>query len=73
MGLHHLKTEQKVPILGSIPLIGELFKYTQSSKKKTELIVMLTPFIVDIYDNELNTDLLDQLPADFKENLGKRP
>ncbi|MFZ3136336.1 MAG: type II secretion system secretin GspD [Thermodesulfovibrionales bacterium] len=36
----------KVPILGDIPLIGWLFKYKTTSKKKTNLLVFLTPHIV---------------------------
>jgi general secretion pathway protein D len=41
-----LKTENKVPILGDIPLLGYLFKRTQSSDAKTELLIFLTPTIV---------------------------
>lgn len=36
----------KVPILGDIPLLGWLFKYKSTSKKKTNLLVFLTPHIV---------------------------
>jgi len=47
-------TRNKVPLLGSIPLLGELFKYTKINKQKTELVVMLTPKIVDLYSPEMN-------------------
>ncbi len=40
------ESEQAVPILGSIPLIGWLFKYKTSGKKKTNLMVFLKPTIV---------------------------
>lgn len=36
----------KVPLLGDIPLLGWLFKQKSHSKKKTNLIVFLTPRIV---------------------------
>jgi len=36
----------KVPILGDIPLIGWLFKQKSTSKKKTNLLIFLTPYIV---------------------------
>jgi general secretion pathway protein D len=39
-------TVSKVPILGDIPLIGNLFKSTSRTKKKTELLVFLTPHVV---------------------------
>ena len=41
-----LKTDTKVPLLGDIPLLGYLFKRTQSSDAKTELLMFLTPTIV---------------------------
>ena len=36
----------KVPLLGDVPLLGYLFKYTKKSKHKTNLIIMLTPYII---------------------------
>jgi general secretion pathway protein D len=41
-----LKSESKVPLLGDIPLLGYLFKFTSHSKKKTNLIILLTPHII---------------------------
>ena len=39
-------TENKVPLLGDIPLIGQLFKSSSKHTGKTELVVLLTPHIV---------------------------
>jgi general secretion pathway protein D len=36
----------KVPLLGDIPLLGYLFRYTSEQKKKTNLLIMLTPHII---------------------------
>jgi len=36
----------KVPVLGDLPLLGWLFKHKSTSKKKTNLLVFLTPHIV---------------------------
>jgi len=41
-------TESMVPLLGSIPIIGELFKSSKKTKLKTDLIVLITPKILDI-------------------------
>lgn len=46
------KTINKFPILGDIPIIGEFFKYTSKSKDKQELIILVTPYIVE--DEELS-------------------
>jgi general secretion pathway protein D len=37
---------RKVPILGDIPLLGYLFKHSYKEKRKTNLVIMLTPYIV---------------------------
>ncbi len=39
-------TIQQVPVLGSIPLIGSLFRHRQHEKKKTNLMVFLRPIII---------------------------
>lgn len=36
----------KVPFLGDIPLLGYAFKYTTHSKKKTNVLILLTPYII---------------------------
>jgi general secretion pathway protein D len=36
----------KIPVLGDIPLLGNLFKHKTSSSSKTELIIFLTPHVV---------------------------
>lgn len=39
-------SETKIPILGDIPVLGNLFKYTAKSNTKTELLIFLTPHVV---------------------------
>ena len=39
-------TTTKIPFVGDIPLLGNLFKRTQKSDTKTELMIFLTPHIV---------------------------
>ncbi|MCD6705313.1 MAG: type IV pilus secretin PilQ [Thiobacillus sp.] len=40
-------TVSKVPLLGDVPLFGNLFKTTTKENSKTELIIFLTPRIID--------------------------
>ncbi len=42
----YTETIRQVPILGDIPILGNLFKRTILSKSKTELLIFLTPEIV---------------------------
>lgn len=41
-----LTTKSKVPILGDIPIAGELFKVERSTRARTELYIVITPHIV---------------------------
>ena len=39
-------TVEKVPVLGDIPFIGQLFRYETRRQQKTNLMVFLRPFVV---------------------------
>ena len=39
-------TIQKVPLLGNIPILGELFKYHNKTRQRTEIVVLITPRVV---------------------------
>ena len=41
-----LNTHSKVPVLGDIPLIGEVFRKDSRTQSKTELYIVVTPHIV---------------------------
>jgi type II secretory pathway component GspD/PulD (secretin) len=47
IGNNKSSSETKVPLLGDIPLLGNLFKYTTKADSKTELLIFLTPHIVN--------------------------
>jgi general secretion pathway protein D len=38
--------EEKVPVLGDIPVVGELFRYSTRKRKKTNLMVFLRPQVI---------------------------
>jgi general secretion pathway protein D len=40
--------ESKVPILGDIPLFGQLFKFSAKADQKTDLLMFITPHIVQM-------------------------
>lgn len=41
------RVERRTPILGYIPLIGELFKTKITQREKVNLIIFLTPYIIE--------------------------
>ena len=66
-------TYNKIPILGNLPWIGKLFSGRSHEKKKSELVIFLTPhvFYGDEQDREKWQLLQDQLefsPANFESN-----
>lgn len=56
------KTKRKIPLLGDIPLIGGLFTSIDDSTIREELIVFVTPVIVEnTSSNSVNTSYLERL------------
>ena len=41
------KVVRKIPLLGDIPIIGEFFKYSSKTRDKQEMIILVTPYIVE--------------------------
>ena len=73
------KTDQdrRVPVLGDIPLLGNLFKRKISTHAKTELLIFLTPFVVQRPGDlarmtEDETGRLEDAPKVFTQEETKR-
>ncbi|HEX6929712.1 MAG TPA: type II secretion system secretin GspD [Gammaproteobacteria bacterium] len=45
------ESEQRVPLLGAIPVLGQLFRYDTSSKEKRNLMVFIKPSILRTPDD----------------------
>ncbi|NLJ25577.1 MAG: type II and III secretion system protein, partial [Firmicutes bacterium] len=47
--LHEFESESvgKVPVLGDIPLFGRLFRTERTEKSETEVVIMVTPHIIE--------------------------
>jgi len=56
------ESDSSVPFLAAIPIIGQLFNYSDDSHTKTELVIFLRPKVIKHAD--INADL-----AGFKEHL----
>ncbi len=65
--LHNTAQENgsRVPILGSIPIIGALFRSKSETKEQTELMVLVTPQLV----RPLDPDEVPALPVNSKRFL----
>ena len=73
------KITRKVPLLGDIPLLGELFTSRENNTTTTELIAFITPVVVehpsenDYNFNEQDRQRLRELTAPLKEQQKTLP
>ncbi len=67
--------ENKVPLLGDVPVLGWLFKYQQKQRKKTNLMVFLKPTILrdDGSARGLASDRYDYVIGDRQRQESKLP
>ncbi|HET7826217.1 MAG TPA: type II secretion system secretin GspD [Anaeromyxobacter sp.] len=42
----NVRSVKRVPLLGSLPIVGWLFRDQQTTKQKTNLLIFLTPYII---------------------------
>lgn len=61
---NYSKGDTGIPYLKDIPVLGNLFKNQSSSVQRTELIVLLTPYIID------STESANQVRDAFRAKLG---
>lgn len=57
---------RKIPLLGDIPLLGELFKSRDKTKTTTELLIFITPMVIE------NPDEADTLNKPFRDELERQ-
>ncbi len=62
----------KVPLLGDIPVLGALFRSKRFQNKETELVVFVTPTLVDSHSPGL-VDRVERAKERLQQNLGKQP
>lgn len=63
------KVITKFPILGDIPVIGEFFKHTSTSKERRELMILITPTIVTVNDPVKGSQRMDETLEEHKREL----
>jgi general secretion pathway protein D len=64
IGNQKSSSESKIPLLGDIPVLGNLFKFSSHSNEKNELLIFLTPHIVQMQS---------QLAAMSAHEIGQAP
>lgn len=62
----HSKSVDKVPGIGSIPILGELFKSRNFRRDESELVIFVTPLVITP-DDPKNKKLIDNMQEKYKE------
>ena len=62
----------KVPLLGDIPVIGALFRSKRYQNKETELVVFVTPTVVNA-NSAGNVDRIKRTTQRLEERMGDKP
>jgi len=65
------KFKDKVPLLGDMPLVGRLFRSEANITEKKNLVIFVTPTIIDPAGNRVHTD--EQLPFSGSRIPEQRP
>jgi len=65
VGTTETEVETKVPILGDVPLIGALFRGRRVESRKSNLLIFLTPHIVE--DGDDMVEIMRVKEAQFRE------
>lgn len=61
----------KTPILGDLPILGALFRSTKFQRQETELVVVVTPYLVHPSSTQLATPLDGyRVPGDIQRDWG---
>ena len=65
----------KVPYLGDIPLLGNLFRFNREEDKRSELMIIMTPYLVNGDEdlewlNTIETDRMSWAISDVIESFG---
>lgn len=63
IGTDNTITDSGIPLLKDIPLLGYLFKHESRTLEKTELLIMLTPYVIE------TEDVLDQYINEFQGKM----
>ena len=70
------ETYWRTPVLGSIPLVGWLFRGTEKVKKRTELVILIKPHVIltPMEGGKISADLMKVLSAhpaaDGRDSMG---
>jgi general secretion pathway protein D len=58
------RIERKIPLFGDIPLLGGLFRHYEVVEANTELLVFITPYVIDEETENMPSGTLEQMEGE---------
>ena len=67
------ETIREFPLLADLPILGELFRYRQEEEEKTEIVIFITPHLIDIGE-DVSAEEMEELDTEerveeFEEDI----
>lgn len=62
-------TQSKVPILGDIPILGNLFKNTQKAVEKHDLLILISSHIIEPHQDRAIREFTDKHVGEYQNSL----
>ncbi|WP_345992182.1 secretin N-terminal domain-containing protein [Sulfurimonas sp. HSL-1716] len=73
---YNTSSKTKIPVLGNIPVLGALFRSTSTSTENDNIVVLLTPYVIDKSEelSKLQKDLgiLAQIQKSYNDQIFKK-
>jgi pilus assembly protein CpaC len=65
------RSVEKLPVLGDVPILGQLFRSERYQRNETELVILITPYLVEpVSDRRMATPLdRSDLSASWQANI----
>ncbi|WP_280337499.1 type II and III secretion system protein family protein [Salinicola acroporae] len=64
---------ERIPVLGDIPILGQLFRSRRFQRNETELVILITPYLVRPSSSPTPRTPLDQAQVSRSTRLGDDP
>ena len=60
------RIEQKIPLIGDLPLVGPLFRHYDTLERDSKLLVFITPLVIDSHSGPKTLEALDIAAREYQ-------
>jgi len=59
--------ERKLPLFGDLPVLGGLFRHNETVKANTEILVFITPHVIDREPSKMLPETIEELEKEKRK------